>query len=139
MTRRTWTEKLNAEAAVVVKPAPIDFAGMKAGEIMLVPTAGVIDAFVRELPRGRYTTIAAMRADLARRFGARVTCPIYTGFHVRTVAEAAFEAHSAGAPLTAITPFWRLIDERTATARRLACGLDFIRERRREEGLDRGQ
>ena len=53
MPRKSWTEKLNQSAAPIVKPAPIDFAGMKAGQIMLVPTPRMIEAFIRDVPRGR--------------------------------------------------------------------------------------
>jgi hypothetical protein len=134
--KKSWTEKLNQSAASVVKPAPIDFAGMKAGEIMLVPTPRMIEDFIRKVPRGRQSSVVAMRSELAQLHGAEVTCPIYTGFHVRTVAEAAYEALGSGETLATITPFWRLIDAKAPTARRLACGLPFIRQRRREEGLE---
>jgi hypothetical protein len=108
---------------------------MKAGQIMLVPTARMIDRFIRRLPAGTSMDVQRMCALLAKRHGAQVTCPIYTGFHLRTVAEAAFEAYERGAPLSAITPFWRVIDSNTPTAPRLACGMAFLRRRRREEGL----
>jgi hypothetical protein len=133
---KSWSEKLNQSGAPIVKPAPIDFAGMKAGEIMLVPTPRMIDAFIRDVPRGRQVSVVAMRRELAERHGAETTCPIYTGFHLRTVAEAACEALGAGETIETITPFWRLIDARAPTARRLASGSNFIRQRRREEGLE---
>jgi hypothetical protein len=133
---KTWTEKLNAADEPVVKPAPIAIAGMKAGQMMLRPTARMIDRFIRAVPRGRRTTVATMRSELARRAGAEVACPIYTGFHIRTVAEAAWEAFAAGAPLSSITPFWRILDAASPTGKRLACGTRFIRDRRREEGLE---
>jgi AraC-like DNA-binding protein len=40
------------------------------------------------------------------------------------------------APVPEITPFWRVIGAKTPTARGLACGIDFIHRRRREEGLE---
>lgn len=49
--KKSWTEKLNDPKPPVVKPVPIDIAGMKAGEIMLVPSAQVVDAFIRAIPR----------------------------------------------------------------------------------------
>jgi hypothetical protein len=113
----------------------MNVAGMKAGQIMLVPTARMIDRFIRGLPAGTSMDVRRMRAILAKRHGAEVTCPIYTGFHLRTVAEAAFEAYERGVPLREITPFWRVIDSTTPTARRLACGMAFLRRRRRKERL----
>ncbi len=35
---KTWTDKFNDPRPHQVKPAPMDIAGMKKGEIMLVPT-----------------------------------------------------------------------------------------------------
>ena len=135
MTKKTWREKFDDPRPHEVKPAPVTIAGMKAGQVMMVPTPRLIDAFLRALPAGAMMDVKTMRAELARQFQAEVTCPIYTGYHLRTVAEAAYEAFEQGLPLAGITPFWRIIDTKTPTARRLACGLDFIRARRREEGL----
>jgi hypothetical protein len=132
---KSWTEKLQDPRPHQVKPAPIDIAGMKAGEIMLVPTAGMIDAFIRAIPAGIGLDVRGLRRELARRHGAEVTCPITTGFHLRTIAEAAWAAHRDGTATAEITPFWRVLHSRTPTAARLACGIDFIRRQRRAEGL----
>jgi hypothetical protein len=114
MAPKIWHEKLGDAARPEIKRAPRDIAGMKAGQIMLVPTARMIDRFIRRLPAGTSMDVQRMCALLAKRHGAQVTCPIYTGFHLRTVAEAAFEAYERGAPLSAITPFGGLS---TATRR----------------------
>jgi len=135
MARKSWPEKLADPRLHEIKPAPIDIAGMKAGELMLVPTARMIDAFIRAIPTGKAMGVKELRAALARRFRAQVCCPITTGFHLRTVAEAAYEAHLDGLGVEAITPFWRVIDAGAPTARKLACGIAFIVERRRAEGL----
>jgi hypothetical protein len=112
---------------------------MKAGEIMLVPSTQIVDRFIRALPAGASIDVKALRKKLARRYGAEVTCPITLGFHLRTVAEAAFEAHRQGAKLSEITPFWRVLDETTPTTGRLACGVAFVTTQRRKEGRARGQ
>jgi hypothetical protein len=132
---KSWTERLNAATKVEVKPAPTSIAGMKAGEIMLVPTPKLVDDFMRAIPKGKAVGVKAMRKTLADRHGAEVTCPIYTGYHLRTVAEAAHEALERGTPLDGITPFWRVLDDKTPTTGRLTFGAGFVRERRREEGL----
>lgn len=41
----SWTEKLHASQTYEVKPAPTAIAGMKGGQMMLVPSANIIDAF----------------------------------------------------------------------------------------------
>ena len=134
-TPRSWQDKLRVPGKPVVKPAPVDIAGMKAGQAMLVPTPQLIEAFMRAIPKGEAVDVKAMRGALATTHHAEVTCPIYTGFHLRTVAEAAYEQYLEGVPLTEIAPFWRVIDVRTPTAKRLACGTGFVRAQRLAEGL----
>jgi hypothetical protein len=135
LAKKTWTEKLADPRPHEVKPAPIDIAGMKAGEIMLVPSPRLVDEFIRAIPRGASVDVATLRKALAAEHGAEVTCPITTGFHLRTVAEAAFEAHQRGARLDEITPFWRVLDEQAPTTRKLSFGAALIADRRRIEGL----
>ncbi len=134
--RKCWGEKLAAAGDPVVKPAPIDIAGMRKGQVMLVPTARQIDAFIRTLPPGRAIDVRTLRATLAQQHGAEVTCPIYTGYHLRTVAEVAGAALAAGADPAEVTPVWRVLDEKTPTLSRLDCGAAGILARRRAEGLD---
>ena len=98
--KKSWAERLNSAVPHVVKPAPMDIAGMKKGDIMLVPSTRIVDAFVRAIPRGTSMDLRALRQRLARRYKAQVTCPITMGFHLRTVAEAAYEAYTNGAPWT---------------------------------------
>ena len=131
---KSWTERLNAPAEPVVKPAPISIAGMRAGQIMLVPTARMIADFMSAIPPGQTVDPKTMRRELAERHHAEVTCPIYTGYHLRTVAEAALEAYAAGVPVEAITPFWRVLDAASPTAGRLPNGPAFVATRRAAEG-----
>ena len=135
MATKSWTDRLNDPRPHEVKPAPIDIAGMKAGEIMLVPTARLVDTFIRTIPVGESLDVKTLRQKLARKYKAEVTCPITTGYHLRTVAEAAWEAHQGGAKLGEITPFWRVLDEATPTTSRLACGVDFVMRQRRKEKI----
>jgi hypothetical protein len=135
LAKKSWPEKLADAKPYEVKPAPIDIAGMKAGEIMLVPSSRLVDEFIRAIPRGASLTVASLRKALAIKHGAEVTCPITMGFHLRTIAEAAFEAHQRGASLDEITPFWRVLDEQAPTTRRLSFGPALIAEQRRREGL----
>lgn len=132
---RSWAEKVAAAPPPVVKPVPVNIAGMKIGEIMLVPSPTVIAAFIARIPFGSAIDVKTLRRQLAQEFQAEVTCPITTGFHLRAVAEAAYEAWRDGAAIETVTPFWRVLDETTPTAAKLACGVEFIRDRRRAEGL----
>ncbi|MBN8938528.1 MAG: hypothetical protein J0H01_03515 [Rhizobiales bacterium] len=133
--RKSWAEKVASAPPPVVKPVPVDIAGMKAGETMLVPSPALIAAFITRMPFGSGMDVKALRRQLAREFQAEVTCPITTGFHLRAVAEAAYEALGDGAAIDTITPFWRVVDEASPTAAKLACGIEFIRTQRQREGL----
>jgi hypothetical protein len=77
-----------------------------------------------------------MRDALAKRHTADATCPVSTAIFLRVLAEAAFESLQAGAPLDAITPFWRVVDPGSPLARKLACGDDFLRAQREREGVE---
>jgi hypothetical protein len=133
---KTWTEKLQSSGPHQVKPAPMDIAGMKTGEIMLVPTARQVDEFIRTLPKGKHMDVKTLRLSLAKQHGAQVTCPITTGFHLRTVAEAAFETYQQDGDLEAVTPFWRVLNARAPTVSRLSFDAAFVTEQRQKEGLE---
>jgi hypothetical protein len=134
-TKQSWAEKLNSSKPHQVKPAPINIAGMKAGQIMLVPSARIVDDFIRTIPKGSSIDVPTLRKKLARKYKAEVTCPITTGFHLKTVAEAAFEALENGARPQAVTPIWRVLDEHSPTTKKLSCGPAFIAAQRAREHL----
>jgi hypothetical protein len=134
--KRTWAERLHDGKAHQVKPAPIAIAGMKAGQIMLVPTALMVDAFIRTLPQGRSLSARQLRDAMAAAHGAEVTCPITTGFHLRTVAEAMWEALADGTPVARLTPVWRVLPPDSPTLRKLSFDSAFIGRQRGAEGLD---
>ena len=131
---KNWTDKLNDAAPHVLKRMPINIAGMKKGELALVPSVRMIDAFIRKLKPGRGMSIRDMRKALARRYKADVTCPVYTGYHLRTVAETTFEQYRSGVPVDQLTPIWRVIDETTPTWKKLSeeCAELFRAARQRE-------
>ena len=134
-SKTTWAERVNSPKRHEVKPAPINIAGMKAGQIMLVPTARIVADFIRTIPKGVSMDVKTLRAKLARKYNAEVTCPITTGYHLKTIAEAAFEAHQQGAKLREITPIWRVLDESAPTTKRLSYDPAFIMDQRAREGL----
>lgn len=133
--RKTWQDKLTAHDQPQVKRADKDFAGIKAGQLMLIPSPLMVDAYIRQIPRGSSVSIETLRHDLALEQGAEVACPLTTGMFVRIVAEAAYEAFENGTPIEEITPFWRVVDEASPMARKLSFGTDFLIEQRREERL----
>ena len=134
---KTWTAKPADPRPPAVKPAPINTAGMKAGQHMLVAMARLVDGFIRSIPRRRSMDVRALLVGLATAHGAEVCRPITTGFHLRTVAEAAWEALANGTPVAIITPVWHVLDAASPTLPKLSFDLAFIRDQRALEGLSR--
>ncbi len=132
---KSWTEKLD-DGSPVVKPTPRTVGDVVEGQVMLVPTARQVDDFIRAIPPGVKVDVRALRTALAIEHGAEVSCPVYTGYHLRTVAEAANEALERGMPLADVTPFWRVLDDATPTTKRLTFGTTLLKEQRAREGLD---
>jgi len=113
--KQTWNEKLNASKPHAVKKLDKNFAGMKAGQMMLLPSAKLLDEFVQTISHGNSMTIVDMRSALAKDHSADVTCPIASGFCLKIVAEAAFEKLNQGTPIEEITPVWRVLDQDSPT------------------------
>jgi len=131
---RSWTDRLD-QGEPQMKRSPRSFGDVVEGQSMLVPTARQVDALIRSIPKGTAIDVRALRTALAEEHGAEVTCPVYTGYHLRTVAEAAYEALQRGMPLSEITPFWRVLDADTPTTGRLSFGPGMVADERRKEGL----
>lgn len=133
--RKTWSEKLNDGREPHIERSDKDFAGIKAGQKMLIPTPKLLDEYIRQIPKGKAVDSITVRKDLAIEHGAEVTCPLTTGIFLRIVAEAAYEDYQNGKAIGKITPFWRVIDEKSPTAKKLTFGIDFLKEQRRKEGM----
>lgn len=133
---KMWTDKVNDAAKVhQVKKLDKDFADMPANSIMLIATPKIIDAYVRQIPKGTSVSLLTMRNDLANEYHAEYTCPVTSGIFLRIVSEAAHEQLQQGKPLTKITPFWRVVDEKSALNKKFSFGPDFVTEQRKKEGL----
>lgn len=132
---KSWTDKLNAPEEAKIKPSPRTVGDVVEGQSMLVPTARQVDDFMRTIPAGNCMNVKEFRHAMAMENGAEATCPVYTGYHLRTVAEAAWDALERGVPIEQIAPFWRVLDEATPTTARLSFGAEFVRMRRKAEGL----
>ncbi|MEK9969989.1 MAG: hypothetical protein VW600_12695 [Ferrovibrio sp.] len=115
----SWADKARDAKPHQVKPVPVNIAGMKKGQVMLVPSVRIVDAFIRRLPKGSRLDPQTLRDRLARRYRTEVTCPITTGFILRILAEAAWEARQAGAKDSALTPVWRVLDDDSLTLKKL--------------------
>jgi len=135
--RKSWQEKLNIDRSPVIEKATKGFGGIREGQMMLIPTPKVVDAYIRQIPEGSEVDITTIRNDLAAEYHAEVTCPLTTGIFIRIAAEAAWEQYSNGTPLNNITPFWRVISETSPAAKKLTFGTAFLKQQRKKEGLGR--
>ncbi len=129
----SWADKYRKAkpAHVVVLDKP--FAGVAAGQKLLIPEPALIDDYLRAIPRGATIDLHAMRRDLAAARQADATCPVTTAIHTRIVAEVALEAIADGTPPAAVTPFWRVVDPGSPLAAKLSSGADFIAQQRQIE------
>ena len=109
---------------------PHSVKGSEAPRRMLFPSEALLAAAIAEVPAGG-CGLTELRRRMAARYGASVTCPVTTQRLLRDIARSAVKAWEAGD--RAITPFWRVVDPQTPTARLMAGGADFIRARRAEE------
>ena len=133
---KSWSDKRADPAPHQVKVMDVTRAGVEKGGRMLLPSVRLIDDFIRAIPKGKAVGNAEMRATLARRHKANGCCPVYTGYHLRTCAEAAIEDHERGVPLTKITPVWRVLNETAPTLNKLTQkGRALIDAQRKKEGL----
>lgn len=133
--KKSWHEKLNIDRQPVIEKADKDFGGVKTGQIMLIPTPKLVDAYIRQIPKGKEVDVATIRKDLAAEYHAEVTCPLTTGIFIRIAAEAAYEEYEKGTSLNKITPFWRAISLHSPAAKKLSFGTEFLKEQREKEGL----
>ena len=134
--RKSWAEKLNIDRQPVIEKAAKDFAGVKAGQMMLIPTPKIVDAYIRQIPEGIEASSEQIRKDLAAEYYAEITCPLTTGIFIRIAAEAAYEEYKNGKSLSKITPFWRVISEKSPTAKKLSFGTKLLKEQRKKEGIE---
>ena len=132
---KSWNDRLNTPGINGVKPTPRTIGDVVEGQLMLVPTARQVDDFIRSIPKGVEMDVRALRSALAIEHGAQVTCPVTIGYHLRTVAEAANEDLERGMELSAIAPFWRVLDTNAPTTKKLSFGAEFVAAQRKREGL----
>lgn len=128
-----WTSKLDVPPNIAIKPMPVGRKNVPTGQLMLLPNGRVVDDAIRAIPRGEATAATELGAALARTHGAEITCPVTTGFCLRTGAEAAYEALAGGTPIEEVTSVWRVLDARSSTLKKVSFDPAFILEQRARE------
>lgn len=74
---------------------------------IVIPTPNEVDEIMKQVPRGKLTTINEIRVVLAKKHGATIGCPITTGIFAWIAANAAEEELAGGKKK--ITPYWRTL------------------------------
>ena len=132
---KSWVYKKENCKAHQIKTLSKDIAGMSKGSKMLIANTKIFDDFINKIPRGNFVEIKEIRITLAKQFDCDVTCPLTTGIFIRIVSEAAYEEYKTGKSLEGITPFWRSVDPKSNLAKKLDCGVNFIKSQQSKENI----
>lgn len=134
-TRKSWREKLADDKNL---PRIITIAGEAAkrwgGSTMTIAAPREVDALMRAVPRGRVTTVNALRTALARQHGTETTCPITTGIFSWIAAHAAEEGRAAGESVKKLTPYWRTLKNGGELNPKFPGGVAAVRRKLAAEG-----
>ena len=124
--KKTWLDKLNEKKEPQIKRIEINFADIPAGSNMFIATPKLIEQYIQEIGFGKRIDTKTLRKDLALEHNADCTCPVTTGIFLRIVAEANYEKLQNGKRVGEITPFWRVIEPKSALAKKLTFGQEFL-------------
>ena len=121
-----WRKRFGAAKAPHVVMLHADFAGVKAGNTMLISSPGEIANYLSRIPPGEMRTMDRLRNELARKAGANAMCPVTTAIYLRVVAEVALTDLAEGRRLDEVVPFWRVVTPDSKVAKKLSCGPDHV-------------
>lgn len=121
-----WRKRFGAAKPPHVVMLHADFAGVKAGNTMLISSPGEIANYLSRIPLGETRTMDRLRNELARKAGANAMCPVTTAIYLRVVAEVALTDLAEGRRLDEVVPFWRVVTPDSKVAKKLSCGPDHV-------------
>ncbi len=128
--RKTWCEKLRKDIKPHIEDDP------RGRGKMLVPSPLLVDSMIRQIPKGRLSTVKILRDKLAKDFGADLTCPLATGWFLRIAAECAEEMLRKGEKtLDEVTPYWRVLKADGSLNEKFPGGVELQAKRLRNEGF----
>ena len=128
----TATEKFNKKYTEVVKIIEKNFADLKAGEKMLIPSPRSIANYIAKIPYGTEKSVKLMRLELAENANADNTCPLTCGIFLRIAIEVSLEQSNGEKPDLS---FWRVIDRNSSLIKKLPISEKYLTELRTSEGL----
>ena len=106
--KKSWQEKLNDDKDL---PRVEEITGNMSQRwgtgTFVIPAPREVNEIMRQVPKGKLTTINEIRKKLAKKHGTNIACPITTGIFAWVAANAAEEAYASGTK--DITPWWRTL------------------------------
>jgi hypothetical protein len=128
--KKSWAQKLNSTEMPFVTSTEKVLWGKPVGTKMLISSPLEIKDYISKIPKGKFVDPKEMRADLAKKHGADVACPLTTGIFLRIVSEAALEDYALTGSIENITPFWRVVSDNSPLAKKLSIPLEKLQELR---------
>jgi hypothetical protein len=125
-----------------VKVLETNFADMKAGQTMVVPTPELIRSVIEGTSEGEHLSLPALRELLSARTTADVACPVTTSIFLRKLIMtewSKFQMLPTGEPdtsLKAMLPFWRVVNPTMPLYKKLDPAIQlFVLSKREHEGI----
>jgi len=107
-TRKSWREKLADSKGLPKVEKITDKMSKRWGTgTFVIPAPIEVDEIMKQVPKGKLTTIDQIRKILAKKHGTSISCPLTTGIFAWVAAHAADEAAAEGEKN--ITPYWRTL------------------------------
>jgi alkylated DNA nucleotide flippase Atl1 len=132
-TRKSWAEKLADDKGLPRVQRVTGGLSRRWGTgTMVIPAPREVDALMKQVPRGRVTTIHELCAALASRHHADFACPLTTGIFAWIAAHAAAEAAAAGRKR--VTPYWRTLKAGGELNSKYPGGIETVRPLLETEG-----
>ncbi|MBI5058383.1 MGMT family protein [candidate division KSB1 bacterium] len=132
--RQPWAVKMQNPAKPRIVDVPLKWRKQYGNGTMLIATPRLVEAKIREVRKGRLTTLSRIRRELAAEQGADSTCPLTTGIFLRIVAEFAEEERAQG--MTRVTPYWRVVKDDGSLNPKFPGGIDAHANMLRAEGVE---
>jgi len=132
-TRKSWREKLADSKGLPKVEKITDKMSKRWGTgTVVIPAPEEVDEIMKNVPRGKLTTINQIREILAKKHGATIGCPITTGIFAWIAANAAEEAAAEGGEN--ITPYWQTLKSGGELNEKYPGGIEAQAAHLKEEG-----
>ena len=131
--RKSWREKLADNKGLPKVGTVTGKMTKRWGEgTMVIPAPLEVDGLMKQVPKGKISTINELRVALASQHKADFACPITTGIFSWIAAHAADEAASEGVKRT--TPYWRTLKTGGELNPKYPGGIKVLAKRLKAEG-----